>query len=245
MERDIMAKASSFGVEFAGFAPAMEIGKLEWPVTVIILASPLMLPLIETCPSIWGLEHERTVKILLAKAVNRVCAFLNAGGYKAEAVAASADELSEAASRAGLGSRGKNGRLLTRRYGPRVMMDALVTSREFELAGVKTEEFCSGCGNCQRACPAAAARAGNSACAAYGRELARDFKNPCWRCLRSCPVGDDRVLYDSFNFKKYFDESEIFSREPASTAYKPWRHIRSYGSYPHAEIKETLIKLPK
>jgi ferredoxin len=232
---DIADKASQFGIGLVGFTSAGGSGS-EWARTTVILAAQLMLPIVETCPSIWGLEHEKTVKILLSKAVNRVCAMLNANGYKAERAVMNADELADAASRAKLGSRGKNGRILTKKYGPRVLMDSLLSAAEFSYDDREDEELCLGCSNCLNACPAAAGKYEDSTCAAYGETLAKDFKNPCGKCLRVCPVGEDRFLYDSFNFQKYFDEDNFPVRNPGAKIYGPWAHVRNYGSYPHAAI---------
>ena len=232
----IREKASVFGVEFVGFAGNFPGRIFGWARSFILFGAPLILPLLETCPSIWGLEHEKTVKILLDKAVNRVLALLCGGNHRAEKMNADTAELCEAGRRAGLGTIGENGLLLTEKYGPRVMWVAAATSMVLEYGDAMTVELCRRCGYCRRLCPVRAGKIGDAACAAHENVLARDFKNPCGSCLRACPVGEDRKLFESLDFEKYFGEKTAPGERPTLPIYKAWAHVRSYGSYPHAEI---------
>jgi ferredoxin len=232
----IRGRASEFGVEFVGFVRDFPNHTPDWARSFIVLGIPLILPLLETCPSIWGLEHERTVKILIGKAINRVSALFCNHDIKSERVEASWTEISEAGCRSGLGTIGENGLLLTKLYGPRVLWASVATSAEFECGEIAEINLCLNCGHCRRLCPAGARNFGDEACAAYERELSRDFKNPCWACLRACPVGEDRYLFESMDFEKYFDDRAPDDGEHGFPACKAWAHVRSYGSYPHADI---------
>jgi ferredoxin len=236
VELMIRGRASAFGVEFVGFAGDFPNRTLGWARGFILFGAPLILPLLETCPSIWGLEHEKTVKILLDKAVNRVSALLCSMSCRTERLDAGLTELCEAGCRAGLGTIGENGLLLTKKYGPRVMWASAATSIALEYGEEAAGDLCRRCGYCRSLCPVSAGRIGDAACAAYERDLAHDFKNPCGACLRACPVGEDRRLFESFDFEKYFDEKAAAGREPVPATYKAWAHIRAYGSYPHADI---------
>ena len=60
-----------------------------------------------------------------------------------------------AAVRAGLGTRGKNGLLLTERYGSWVFIGEIVTTRAFPAAQ-RELQLCDGCDLCIRACPTGA-----------------------------------------------------------------------------------------
>lgn len=60
-----------------------------------------------------------------------------------------------AAASAGLGVIGKNGLLLTEKYGSFVFLGELVTNIELELTGDKPE-YCVNCGRCKAACPSKA-----------------------------------------------------------------------------------------
>jgi ferredoxin len=227
----IRRKALKFGAEFVGFTKDFPNQAPVWARSFILLGAPLILPLLETCPSIWGLEHEKTVKILLEKAVNRVSALLCSLSCRTEKIDAGLTELCEAGHHAGLGTIGENGLLLTEKYGPRAMWASAATSMEFEYGMAMSGDLCRRCGHCRRLCPVCAGRIGDVACAAYEKKLADDFKNPCGVCLRACPVGDDRILFESLDFDKYFGEKTEPGKEPLPPVCKAWAHVRSYGSY--------------
>jgi epoxyqueuosine reductase QueG len=237
MEKEITERARSFGAELVGFAPVagwenepqdgppdfwsaagrspLEIR--DWAETVVVLGAPLLLPILDTCPSIWGLEQEKIVTGVLEKAADRVSALLTARGEDAVRAPLSDGELVFAGRRAGLGRAGKNRRLLTRDFGPRVKLIAVVTSfktaaffeTDPECPPAKSPKSpCLECDDCRRICPVGALDGpeGLSRCEARDRELRESFKNPCGSCMKVCPVGLDRALYRSRDFQKYFDE---------------------------------------
>jgi epoxyqueuosine reductase QueG len=239
LELMITEKVSGFGVEFVGFTPDFPNKTFDWARSFILLGAPLILPLLDTCPSIWGHEHEKTVKILLEKAVNRVSALLCSLNCRTEKVDAGLGEIYKAGHKAGLGTIGENGSLLTKKYGPRVMWASAATSVEFKYRGGIDFDLCQRCGHCRRLCPAGADKIGGEACAAYEKKLAQDFKNPCGACLRACPVGEDRRLFESLDFGKYFEEKAALEGESGSAACRAWVHVRSYGSYPHKPAEDS------
>jgi epoxyqueuosine reductase QueG len=58
--------------------------------------------------------------------------------------------------RAGLGSYGENGLLITREFGAAVRISGLVTSAELEADSPLDEDVCDHCGRCLKACPVGA-----------------------------------------------------------------------------------------
>jgi epoxyqueuosine reductase QueG len=231
---EIETISAEMGVCITGFAPESGYTAPDWARTVIILGTPMLLPILDTCPSIWGLEHEKTLGRLLAKAANRLAASLDSNGHRAEAAKMSIRDTALAGQLAGLGAIGASGRLLTEEYGPRVMWTAVSASLDFSSVTPRIfEKHCEKCGYCRRICPVSASEAGGEECLNYNSTLARDFKNPCLACMKVCPVGNDRLLYRSGNFEKYFNERKDQSGDPEALEYKGWTHVRSYGSYPH------------
>jgi epoxyqueuosine reductase QueG len=246
----IMEKAKVFGVDFLGFAHARtflaykqeELSDWEdsfalynWVNTIIVIGVPMLLPVLETYPSVWGLDQEHILTHILEKSAGRIIALLTIHGERAAIYPLSETDLAIAGYFAGLGSIGDNWRLLTADYGPRVKLAAIASSfvTHDTRAGTDTVRMeCLHCGNCKKICPANAfGEGGIVACAEYEKSLAGDFRNPCAACLKVCPIGADRVLYKSNDITKYFNEGEC----------KAWTHIRSYGSYPittSTKIKE-------
>ena len=70
------------------------------------------------------------------------------------------------------------------------------------------------------------------ACLNNEKALEKSFSDPCGACIKVCPVGEDRELFQSHNFEKYFKEEEVLAQDSNAEEYKDWVHIRSYGSYP-------------
>ncbi|GHS89084.1 4Fe-4S ferredoxin [Synergistales bacterium] len=242
----IVKKALAFGAEFVGFALLSE-KTADWAQTVITLGVPLLLPILDTTPSVWGLEQEKITAGLLLKTANRVSAFLIAHAEKAVRAELSDEELVRAGYCAGLGAVGKNRRLVTDSFGPRVKLTAVLTS--FRIPEAEPEKRpprnpCVDCDNCVRICPVGALDSSDDAsrCASRERELKSSFKNPCAACLKVCPVGLDRKLYQSYDFQKYFDEKKTLDEDPSAKRYSDWVHVRSYGSYPHRSVEDTPFK---
>ncbi len=105
-----------------------------------------------------------------------------------------------AADKAGLGSIGWMGILLTKKYGPRVRLGAVTTDAPIEFSKIKkfnVLEFCKSCGKCVELCPSAAIAPLTSVenaekpainhekCYKTWKELGTD----CGVCLAACPFG--------------------------------------------------------
>jgi epoxyqueuosine reductase QueG len=263
-KKTIAEKARSSGAELVGFASrarwealraklaadSIDVRPLgdihKFTETVIVLGAPLLLPILDACPSIWGLEQEKITSGVLEKSAHGVSSLLNTQGFASARADFSDDELAFAGHCAGFGPIGKNRRLLSRDFGPRVKLIAVAASAKIEDspeygATRAGQNPCDYCDYCRRVCPVGAFDGpdGASRCAAYDEELKDNYKNPCGACLKVCPVGADRELYHSHNFEKYFLEKKILLENPSAESYRDWAHVRSYGSKPHRSAEDT------
>jgi epoxyqueuosine reductase len=115
-------------------------------------------------------------------------------------------DLKAAAVEAGLGVLGRNGLVVSRRYGPRVRFGAVFTDAPWDPTGPLRDYFCPSCTRCWNACPTGALGPGGldrSRCIAEyapSPELAgmqeRLERRPsagtrlqCSACMTSCPIG--------------------------------------------------------
>ncbi len=227
-----------------------------WPLakTVIVLGVPLWLPIVEAAPSELGREQYLITNDLLDEVAYRVAGLLNRNGHAAinlprdgqgepEVLAEPPTAIFShvwAAHLAGLGTVGRSRALLTRAFGPRQRLISVFTELELEGDPLPTETLCRDCHLCEQICPvkALSSQAGRpyadfdlEACAANGKRLRAAFRNPCGFCIKVCPVGEDRQLFQSTNTQKYFDEAAVLAEDPFAPEYQDWLHIRKYGGF--------------
>jgi len=113
----------------------------------------------------------------------------------------------------GLGMQGKNTVLITREYGPKIRLGAVLTSAEIEPDDPFSGDLCGDCKRCIRICPTKALKPREIAikrCVVYalkGPELTDEYPDvrtltekfitrptarsliECTRCLDVCPIG--------------------------------------------------------
>lgn len=270
----IIEKAHELGAVAVGFAPA---GRWEnsgeippeyqprhiWPLTqtVIVLAVPVWLPIVEAAPSELGREQYMVTNELLDITAYRLAAFLNQHGHAAinlprdgygEAGVLAQKQVALfshvwAGHYAGLGTVGWNHTLLTREYGPRQRLVSVFTALALEGDPLAAAELCTKCLLCQKICPAHAFSGVSDdrfgamdkvACMNNAKRLRQAFRNPCGFCIKVCPVGADRQLFQSTNLKKYFEEAAVLANNPDAPEYRDWLHIRRHGGYPLPEDPE-------
>jgi epoxyqueuosine reductase QueG len=196
-----------------------------WSRTVISLIIPSLLPTVETKIShIYRSQYHNT-NSLLDEMAYRLAHFLNQNGSPSINICRDGYGVGPlpkkplaafshvwAGHYAGLGTIGWNHCLLTKEFGPRHRLVSVVTALELEGDSMLTEELCNKCRLCERACPGQSFSGGKED---KHSEMERDncLKRRkglpyahCGFCIKYCPVGQDRDLYQSKKVNKYFDE---------------------------------------
>lgn len=269
LKEEVIRFCRERGVDLVGFAPverwdeAAEVPpefrpRALWPFsrTVIVMGIPMLLPIVETTPSVLHKEMYSIVNGKLDKLAYELACFLNGKGYASaffgrdtysslkafrDAPFAAFSHVM-AAKYAGLGTIGVSHCLLTEEFGPRVRFVSVFTAAVLPGDPMRTEELCFKCGACARCCPrqALAMRQDQvigdydkAACLKEHEELVRRRSYPCGICTKVCPVGKDRKLYgEKGTMKKYLREAEALAANPDDPDYASWTHIRRWGSLP-------------
>lgn len=131
-----------------------------------------------------------------------------------------------AAEKAGLGSIGWMGILLTKKYGPRVRLGAVTTDAPIETGEIKNLSvlgFCKACGKCADLCPSSAiaplSSVENSRKPAINHEKCyktwKELGTDCGVCLAACPFGKriQKTLKKSKPGDSDFLKSLLFSEK--------------------------------
>ena len=226
-----------------------------WPTarTVVVFGVPMLLPVLESTPSINYQEMYDTSNRLLDDIGYRLATWLCERGHATVFLPrdgyGSLDVLLEnpfgsfshtyAAKYAGLGTVGVSRNLLTPQWGPRVRFGAVFTARGFAGDRELSDELCNRCGICERLCPTQAIRArtdriigdlDKDSCTRHHIELKKETRWPCGICAKVCPVGQDRRLFESRSTKRYLDERPALEANPADPRYRGLVHLRRHGS---------------
>lgn len=194
--RLLLEKQKRYEIPLFGFAGISEWeNEKEYPVppefypasiypeakTAIVIGVPVILPILETTPSIYYNEHYRVLNAHLDSEALKLSFYLNdhfaltiptpRDGYSGMAALkkdpTGAFSHKHAAYHAGLGAFGRNNTLLTPKYGPRVRFTTILTSASLNELGVpeetaiktaemKKRKLCIECMACARHCPAGA-----------------------------------------------------------------------------------------
>lgn len=212
--------------------------------TVIVIGLPVQLPIVETAPSIYYHELYHTVNAALDFKAYEISNFLVEKGYSSIFLPRDAygdiEVILEkpfaffshkhAAYLAGLGSFGQNNVILTPEYGPRIRFTSIFTSAEIEGDPIKNQDLCTRCLACYRKCPVNAIKVEGDfpppidkiGCALRSKKLRKEYRSPCGICIKVCPVGKDRKIFNR-------EDTSIYDKTPAEYK-KAWEHVRRYGS---------------
>lgn len=258
--------AKSLGAVLVGVAPASRWDEYNevseayrpaaiWPETqsVIVLGVPVLLPILETTPSIHYVEQYETSNILLDQIAYRLAVYLTENDHGAiflprdgygdiqilvnKPVAAFSHVF--AGKYAGLGSIGYSHVLLNPKYGPRVRYVSIFTNLKLEPDTVLEQELCNKCQVCRKLCPSQAfttredqiiSDMNHRACAEHHAQLREEHRYPCGICIKVCPVGQDRKIFNSVDIRLYLEEKEAITKNPDDPRYARWVHVRRHGS---------------
>jgi epoxyqueuosine reductase QueG len=210
-----------------GIVPPEYRPRALWPPvrTVIVIGMEMPLPVVETTPSVLHMELYRTVNrqldglaVLLMRYLNRLghaSFFFSRDGYSSlkalreKPFAAFSHVM--AAKYAGLGTIGLSHCLLTPEFGPRVRFVSVFTAAVLPPDALVKEDLCIRCGLCALCCPKKALKVRKDqiigdydkmACLEQAEELTKGRNYPCGICIKVCPVGKDRELYQSGSLKE-------------------------------------------
>ena len=266
LKKKIVREARKLGADLIGFAPVSrwrEYNELQpeyWPntiwskaETVIVLGVPMLLPIVESTPSINHTVLYDTTNVLLDQMAYRLAVYLNNLGHASIFMPRDGYGSLEillkkmpacfshvyAGKYAGLGTIGYSHNLLNPKYGPRARYVSLLSSVAITGDPMIEKNLCRGCKLCARLCPAQAMNTLPGAaiaeldavkCTQFHQELAVENRWPCGVCSKVCAVGEDRKLYGSTNIRLYLKERETIEADPAHPDYKHLVHLRSHGS---------------
>lgn len=218
--------------------------------TVIVIGLPVQLPVIETAPSIYYYELYKTLNNLLNQKSYELSNLLTGKGFPSIYLPPDGygdiEVLLEepltffshkhAAFLAGLGSFGLNNVFLTPGFGPRVRFTSIFTTAELEGNPIKGDDLCTRCLLCSQCCPVRAIKTeyqskmdfppliNKISCATRSKRLRKEYRSPCGICIKVCPVGEDRKVFNRTDTSMY-TQNEGFAKYHDS-----WEHVRRYGS---------------
>ena len=266
MKTEVIAKAAEFGSALVGIASVArweEAGEVPqsyrpqaiWAgaQSVIVVAVPMLLPVIESTPSINYQEMYDTSNRLLDEISFRLASWLTQQGHASVCMPrdgyANLEILLKnpfasfshtyAAKYAGLGTVGLSRNLLVPDYGPRVRLNSVLTAAVLQADPLQPKDLCNSCRLCERACPTTAIRSRNDgvigdldkdACTLHHIALRKEGRWPCGICAKVCPEGEDRKIYKSKAGKRYLDERKALEKNPDDPRYRNLVHMRRHGS---------------
>ncbi|HET9599618.1 MAG TPA: 4Fe-4S dicluster domain-containing protein [Anaeromyxobacteraceae bacterium] len=221
--------------------------------SVIVLGLPILLPVIDTTPSIHYQEQYDTTNRLLDGIAYQLAVQLTERGHASVSIPRDGygglDVLLRnpfaffshvmAAKYAGLGALGLSHNLVTPEYGPRVRLVSVFTAAPLPPDAMVDQDPCGGCDACARACPvsALAKRPGEvvgdldkDACTRHHQVLKDEARWPCGVCIKVCPVGRDRRVFGQRSIRPHLEERRALAEDPGDPRYAALVHIRRHGS---------------
>ncbi len=216
-KNELIDQATALGVDLLGIAtPAAlpsVLAKCPWVRSIVVLGMSALDPALDYELYVEEGGRQRWSKWAYERLVvtaSRLALSMLAEGHQAEPLtfddSLATIELKAAAVEAGLGVRGLNNLVITRRYGPRVRFGAVLTASELPPDRPLHDYYCTSCSLCISACPTGAltpAGFDRSHCisefAPGAAMVARQatmlhFPTPytragCTACIDACPIG--------------------------------------------------------
>jgi epoxyqueuosine reductase QueG len=266
LRADVIDEVARLGSTLIGFAPVdrwTEAGEVPpayrpdsiWRLakTVVVVGVPMLLPIVESTPSINYQEMYNASNVLLDQIAFRLSVFLNGRGFPAipiprdgygnleillKKMPASFSHV-YAGKYAGMGTVGFSHNLINPQFGPRARYVSVFTAAEIEGDPVIAKDLCKNCKMCARLCPAGALSASAErlpadfdaiACTRHHQTLVSQTRWPCGVCLKVCPIGEDRKLYQRTSVAEYLREAEALQKDPQDPQYRHLTHLRTHGS---------------
>ena len=213
---ELLDFARSLGAGDASLARVQDgPGDMPYALSVVVPLSRAILDEIthESGPTYTYFNHYRSVNFLIDQILLRCGLWLQGRGARYLTVAASQSRPDspfearyshkKAACLSGLGSIGRNGLFLHKRWGPRVRLGTLFTDWEgcTSRAHCLPDErvacpSCDTCGKCAAACPSGAIGADDidrARCSQWMKDRYREIGRGavCGICIEVCPIGKD------------------------------------------------------
>jgi epoxyqueuosine reductase QueG len=266
LKESIFRQAKLLGATLVGVAPVSRWDEFEdvpkeyrpkavWSQTetVVVMAVPILLPIIESTPSINYQELYNVTNRLLDTIAYQLAVFLNEKGYASIYIPRDGYGNLEILRRkprasfshvyagkyAGLGTVGMSHMLLTPEYGPRVRLVSVLTSATISGSPLPVKELCPKCGKCVQLCPVKAftpdpdrivAKMRVDPCTERHQQLRSENRWPCGICAKVCPIGSDRKLYKRTDLKIYENEARGHLEVVPAPPYSEWQHMRAHGT---------------
>jgi epoxyqueuosine reductase QueG len=263
---DIEDELRHLGADLVGFAPIerwVEHGEVPegyrpqdvWPPTrtVISFGIPVLLPVVETTPSLNYKELYDLANRLLDEISYKLSVWLVKRGCPAMSLPRGGSGKMEvpigkgisafshvyAAKYAGLGSVGTSHVLLTPQWGPRVRLNSVLTAARIEPSTEVKGTLCNNCGLCTKLCPVGAITPRSdrilgdldkTACTSHHLSLEAESGSPCGACIKVCPVGEDRKVYRDACTGLYRQERKALEKNPDDPRFRHLAHFRRHGA---------------
>jgi epoxyqueuosine reductase QueG len=266
LKKKITREAKRLGADLVGFAPVSrwrEFDELKpeyWPdaiwsktETVIVLGVPMLLPIVESTPSINHTVMYDTTNVLLDQMAYRLAVYLNNLGHASIFMPRDGYGSLEillkkmpacfsqvyAGKYAGLGTIGYSHNLLNPKFGPRARYVSVLSSVKVAADPLIEVDLCKHCKLCEKLCPAQAmskkpdsniAELDAMKCTKFHQVLEAENRWPCGVCSKVCAIGEDRKLYESTSMRLYLKEREAIENDPTHPDYRHLVHLREHGS---------------
>ncbi|MBQ3226325.1 MAG: epoxyqueuosine reductase [Clostridia bacterium] len=211
--KTLALELGAWEVGFSEIEPAPEYPKLKHAISIVVKLSDSVIDAIDNAPTFTYFHHYRSVNALIDQITLKIGMFLEKNGAQYVCVPASQSHGRAyfglyshklAATKAGLGTIGRNALFLSKKYGARVRLGTILTDMDLSegFQPMLSESLCTDCMLCVKACPALALSGeafdpmqpekklvDAKSCSEYMKEKFQLIGrgSVCGICIRSCP----------------------------------------------------------